>query len=418
MKMDPRELRIEDFDYTLPDERIARYPLADRAAAKLLHYREGEITEGQFRDLPQLLPTGTLLIGNSTRVIHARLHFPLSTGRTVEIFCLEPMAPEDYALSLSNTDGGVVWKCLIGGNRRWKSGTIDLPIKVAGVSASLTAERLERIENTFSVRFTWSGAGSLCFGEVLEAAGTIPLPPYLGREAEGEDRHRYQTVFADRDGSVAAPTAGLHFTPEVMARLGDRQIDFRTLTLHVGAGTFKPVTSPTLGEHVMHREFFTVPIDLLRRILQQVREGLPIVSVGTTSMRCLESLFYLGATGMLDGVWKRHLGQWVATEQRFSDVDPQPALAALIEHMEAAEQKSFTGYTELMLTPAARARMVDGLITNFHQPRSTLLLLVAAMVGEDWRKVYQHAERQGYRFLSYGDSSLLWRRSAGTEQRN
>ncbi|MGB3800904.1 MAG: S-adenosylmethionine:tRNA ribosyltransferase-isomerase [Lewinella sp.] len=413
MMIDPRELRIDDFDYPLPDDLIARYPLTDRAAAKLLYYHEGTVTDRHFRELPDLLPADTLLLGNRTRVIHARLHFPLPTGRTVEIFCLEPLLPTDYALSLSTTEGSVEWKCLIGGNRRWKSGAISLPVRYAGQNWELVAERLERLDNTFSVRFSWKGPRALSFGELLEAAGSIPLPPYLGREAEGEDSHRYQTVFADREGSVAAPTAGLHFTPEVMDRLSDKGVEFTTLTLHVGAGTFKPVTSPTLADHVMHREYFSVSVDLLRRMLQQLESKRPIVSIGTTSMRCLESLFYFGARGLTEGVWRGELGQWVATEDSLSRIDPIPALGALLHHLETTGSDAFTGYTQLMLTPASRPRVVDGLITNFHQPKSTLLLLVAAMVGDDWHKIYRHAQSSGYRFLSYGDSSLLWRRSAG-----
>ena len=416
MKTDPRQLQIEHYDYPLPDERIARYPLADRAEAKLLHYRHGTIDDRIFRELPELLPPGTLLIGNSTRVIHARLHFPLATGRSVEIFCLEPLLPADYAQSLSSTTGGVSWKCLIGGNRRWKKGRLALPVTLNGRTYPLYADRLERTDDSFTVRFDWDAPGEVSFGELLEAAGTIPLPPYLGRQAEADDRQRYQTVFAEREGSVAAPTAGLHFTPEVMDRLRKNDIDFRTLTLHVGAGTFKPVTASTLGDHVMHREYFSVSIELLRRIAEQINQGLPIVSIGTTSMRCLESLFYLGVRGQVDGDWSGDLGQWVATEERFTRIGVAPALGALIKKLEDEESESYTGYTQLMLTPAARARVVNGLITNFHQPRSTLLLLVAAMVGDDWRAIYRHALRSDYRFLSYGDSSLLWRRSAGTEQ--
>ncbi|WP_116107020.1 S-adenosylmethionine:tRNA ribosyltransferase-isomerase [Lewinella sp. IMCC34191] len=416
MKTDPRELRIDDFDYSLPDNLIARYPLSDRAAAKLLHYSEGVITDRHFRELPDLLPADTLLIGNRTRVIHARLHFPLPTGRTVEIFCLEPQQPVDYALSLSATEGPVEWKCLIGGNRRWKSGPISLPVTHAGHDYQLIAERLERVDNTFLIRFSWEGPQGISFGELLEEAGKIPLPPYLGREAEGEDNQRYQTVFADQEGSVAAPTAGLHFTPEVMENLSSKGLEFRTLTLHVGAGTFKPVTSPTLAGHVMHREYFSVSIELLRRIREQLASNRPIVSIGTTSMRCLESLYYFGARGLTDNDWRGELGQWVATQDSLSRIRPLPALAALIEKLEASDSETFTGYTQLMLTPASQPHVVNGLITNFHQPKSTLLLLVAAMVGDDWQRIYRHAESSGYRFLSYGDSSLLWRRSAGSNE--
>ena len=415
MITDPREMRIDDFDYPLPDQRIARYPLSDRAAARLLTYREGALANLRFSDLPAQLAPGTLVIGNRTRVIHARLIFPLPTGRSVEIFCLEPLEPEDYARSLSSVRGPVTWKCLIGGNRRWKAGPLELPVPVGGRTLRLSAERTERIDNTFAVRFDWDGGAAVSFGELIEAAGTIPLPPYLGRAAEGEDRHRYQTVFAEADGSVAAPTAGLHFTPEVMDALAERDIRFRTLTLHVGAGTFKPVTSPTLAEHVMHREFFTVDRELLAELEAQIAAGRPVVSVGTTSMRCLESLYYAGRAALREGQLSAEIEQWVAADTD-SGVATAPALRALIETLEAQGDTAFSGYTRLMLTPAAEVKVVDGLITNFHQPRSTLLLLVAAMTGDDWRRIYDHALHNEYRFLSYGDSSLLWRRRrAGAE---
>ncbi len=417
MKPEARDLRITDYDYPLPDERIARYPLADRSASRLLQYREGTLSDHRFVDMPSLLPPGSLLIGNQTRVIHARLRFPLDNGRTIEVFCLEPLEPHDYARSLGRTDA-VSWKCLVGGNRRWKAGTALLSLTVGDHPIELTARRGEQVDNTFVITFQWSGPAPLSFGEVLEAAGTIPLPPYLNREAEREDRDRYQTVFARREGSVAAPTAGLHFTPDVLEELRERGVDCRTLTLHVGAGTFKPVTADTLGGHVMHREYFSVPLDLLRALHQQVLAGRPILAIGTTSMRSLESLFYYGAHLLTDGGRDTVLDQWVATDARFFGVDAAPALSALIGSLEEAGRTEFNGYTHLLLTPAARIRVVDGLITNFHQPRSTLLLLVAAMVGEDWRRIYQHALANGYRFLSYGDSSLLWRtggQGAGAE---
>ena len=406
-------MRIEDFDYPLPDERIARYPLADRSGARLLTYTHGRITDRRFAELPELLPPGSLVVGNSTRVIHARLMFPLATGRSVEIFCLEPLEPTEYARSLSATDRSVTWKCLIGGNRRWKEGPLALTVTRGDRPTRLVARRGDRIDNTFAVTFSWEADPTLSFGEVLEAAGNIPLPPYLRRQAEGEDRHRYQTVFARRDGSVAAPTAGLHFTPDLMERLASAGVDFQTVTLHVGAGTFKPVTTPTLSDHTMHREYFTVDLTLLRRLEEQLRAGRPVVSVGTTSLRCLESLYYIGARGRVTGDFSAEVGQWVATESEITEVAPLPALAALIAHLEQNERGSLSGYTQLMLTPAARIRLADGLITNFHQPRSTLLLLIGAFVGEDWRGLYDHALASGYRFLSYGDSSLLWRRSAG-----
>ena len=417
MTPDARELRIETYDYALPDERIARYPLADRSQSKLLQYRQGNLTEHRFLELPRLLPTGSLVVGNQTRVIHARLHFPVGEGgKTVEVFLLEPLRPEDYARSLEST-AAVTWKCLIGGNRRWKSGPLQLPISVGDRPLTLSVRRGSRTENTFAVSFDW-GDPAVSFGEVVEVAGSIPLPPYLNRPAEIDDHARYQTVFAEREGSVAAPTAGLHFTPEILAELTAKGVDWRALTLHVGAGTFKPVTADTLGGHVMHREYFSVPLSLLQVLHQRLVDELPIVSVGTTSMRCLESLFYFGADLLLgseESARAAVLDQWTAHEPRYSAIDAAPALAALIDWVKREGRSEFTGFTQLLMTPAVLPRVVDGLITNFHQPRSTLLLLVAAMVGDDWARVYDYALRQDFRFLSYGDSSLLWRRGGGTQ---
>lgn len=314
------------------------------------------------------------------------------------------MEPSDYALSLSSCEP-VRWKCLVGGNRRWKSGRAELELPGGG---KLTAERLEKSDNAFVIEFAWTGTGGKSFGVVLDATGGIPLPPYLGRDAEEDDRRRYQTVFARREGSVAAPTAGLHFTPEVMDDLNNKDVDFRTLTLHVGAGTFKPVTSEELGGHVMHREFFSVSIGLLDRLIEQIEAGRPVVSIGTTSMRCLESLFYFGVKLLEGAELLTDLDQWVASSPAASRISTAPALRALKKHLVDGGKESFEGYTQLLLTPAVRPRVVDGLITNFHQPRSTLLLLVASVVGGDWRDIYDHALANDFRFLSYGDSSLLW----------
>lgn len=408
MPTDPRALRIDDFTYELPDERIARYPLVQRDQSRLLQYREGRISTHSFRDFPDLLPPGALVIGNETRVIHARLHLPVAgSERTVEVFCLEPLVPADYARSLGSTEG-VSWKCLVGGNRRWKTGEAE--IRHEGLR--LTVSRGERLANAFAVRFEWESDELLSFGEVLDLLGSIPLPPYLNREVEDEDAERYQTTYARREGSVAAPTAGLHFTPGLMRQMGERGIDWRTLTLHVGAGTFKPVTADTLGGHEMHREYFSVDTELIERLYEQLREGRPIVSIGTTSLRCLESLFYYGASLLGGGDLHSELDQWVATDDRYASVQPAPALRALYERLRADGRERFTGYTQLLITPAARLRVVDGLVTNFHQPRSTLLLLVAAVVGEDWREIYATALREDFRFLSFGDGSLLWRRGS------
>jgi S-adenosylmethionine:tRNA ribosyltransferase-isomerase len=414
MPINARELSIDAFDYDLPDERIARYPVAERDQAKQLVYQNGGISEGLFKELPDRLPEGTLLIGNKTRVIHARLFFPLAEGkRPIEIFCLDPLLPVDYAQSLG-ARSQVRWKVLIGGNRRWKRGALTLPLEIDGHTLSLEAVRGERQDNTFTVTFNWTTDGPpVTFGEVLAAAGTIPLPPYLGRSAEAADHDRYQTVFAKTEGSVAAPTAGLHFTPEVMANLAQRGIDWQEVTLHVGAGTFKPVDAPTLDGHTMHREYFTVTRAFVDRLLAQLESGQPVVSVGTTSLRCLESLFYLGAA-MANGRYPDpgspvEVDQWVAEDEAMTSIPPLNAIAALARHLADNNLAALSGYTQLLLTPFDTLQLADGLITNFHQPRSTLLLLVAAIVGDDWHKIYDYALAQDFRFLSYGDSSLLWK---------
>ena len=408
-----RRLRIVDFTYELPDERIARYPLADRSSAKLLQYKDGAISEHVFRDLPDLLSPGTLLVGNQTRVIHARLQFTLETGKPLEIFCLEPLEPTDYAQSLGSTEP-VVWKCLVGGNRRWKSGFIRQVFPHEGRELTLIVERRPHDAESFAITFGWKYAVPFSFGEVLEAVGTVPLPPYLDRPAEADDRQRYQTVFARQEGSVAAPTAGLHFTPEVLQALETKGIDFVPITLHVGAGTFKPVTAETLGDHVMHREYYSVTDTFIRRVGDQLMSGKPIVCIGTTSLRCLESLFYEGANMGQDDPWVAAKDQWVATREQFHRTSKQSAFTMLVDYLEATAEPGLSGYTRLLLTPESELRVADGLITNFHQPQSTLLLLVAAILGDDWRRVYDYALAQDFRFLSYGDSSLLWRRGART----
>ncbi|MEO0733586.1 MAG: S-adenosylmethionine:tRNA ribosyltransferase-isomerase, partial [Bacteroidota bacterium] len=362
--------------------------------------------------------------GNRTRVIHARLFFPLAEGkRPIEVFCLDPLEPVDHAQALG-ARSQVQWKVLIGGNRRWKRGELRLAIPVNGNNVSLFVERRERMDNTFRVAFRWEGGDpDLTFGAVLAAAGTLPLPPYLGRATEASDEDRYQTVFAKTEGSVAAPTAGLHFTPAVLEGLQKKQVGWAEITLHVGAGTFKPVSSPTLGGHEMHREYFTVNQELLEQLLERKRAGQPVVSVGTTSLRCLESLFYLGAacvTGKEDlaSAEPVRIGQWVAEDPSLTSVDVVTALSGLLDSLRTCGRAQLSGYTRLLLTPAAQIQVADGLITNFHQPNSTLLLLVAALVGDDWRRIYDYALAHNFRFLSYGDSSLLWQSASAVAPRS
>lgn len=419
MLLSARTISVESFDYDLPDERIARHPVAVRDQAKQLIYRGGdtELRSTVFAELPDNLPPGTLLIGNKTRVIHARLFFPLETGkRPIEIFCLDPLRPADHARNLGALSR-VQWKCLIGGNRRWKRGPLTLEVPIGNGNATLTAERVERNDTTFTVAFTWaSNVKGLSFGEVLEAAGTLPLPPYLGRGTEADDEDRYQTVFATTEGSVAAPTAGLHFTKEVMDRLKGKGIEWEEILLHVGAGTFRPVSSPTLGGHDMHRETFSVTRPFVQRLKEQYENGQPVVSVGTTTLRCLESLFCIGAElllGRRDPTDRRFsVGQWAFEEEAIRKAPLKESFAALSAMMHSQNLDVLGGGTEILLSPISGVHTVDGLITNFHQPKSTLLLLIAAIVGEDWRKIYQYAMEKDYRFLSYGDSSLLWTKKA------
>lgn len=428
MTLSARDLSISDFTYDLPDDRIARHPAPVRDEARQLVYRNGEISEGIFRDLAERLPEGTLLIGNRTRVIHARLHFPLAEGkRPIEIFCLEPISPVDYAQSLGARmvganagespvalrDAGegtkVRWKCLVGGNRRWKRGLLQLETLVNGLPISLSVERGERLDNAFDIAFSWSGgAPDLTFGEVLSAAGNIPLPPYLGRDTEADDHDRYQTVFAKTEGSVAAPTAGLHFTPEVMASLAAKNIEWAEVTLHVGAGTFKPVDTPTLGGHTMHREYFEVSRKMIARLIKQIESGRPVVCVGTTSLRCIESLTYISETGK--NLSDISVGQWVTEEENNIELNTLIRLQSILKEMDKSELNSISGHTGILLSPVSKINIADGIITNFHQPNSTLLLLISAFVGDDWKRIYEYALGNGFRFLSYGDSSLLWGR--------
>ena len=374
----------------------------------------GQFRVDPFRTLADRLPPGTLLVGNQTRVIHARLHFPLAEGkRPIEIFCLDPLLPVDHAQNLGALTR-VQWKCLIGGNRRWKRGQLTLKVPIEGSVVQLSADRVGRQGATFTVSFDWkSSSGEHTFGEVLEAAGTLPIPPYLGRDTEAADEDRYQTVFAKIAGSVAAPTAGLHFTPRVMDELTRKGIAWDTVTLHVGAGTFRPVSSPTLGGHDMHKETFSVTRQLIEDLLSHYRNGGPVVSVGTTTLRCLESLHCLGAELHLGrrrpGDRDYRVGQWAFEDAAVRNLPREASFAALASMMATEGLATLGGQTEVLLSSVSGVRAVDGLITNFHQPKSTLLLLISAILKEEWRAVYQIALAGDFRFLSYGDSSLLWR---------
>lgn len=407
----PHDIDINDYDYELPEERIAKYPLPQRDASKLLVYREGKPQHRPFGELPAELPNGSLLVFNNTRVIHARLKFVLPSGRPLEILCLEPLAPLDYQQNLSCL-GEVQWKCMVGGNRKWKSGEISNTIDTPSGPVQLIARREERLDGPYRISFTWNDS-NISFGELLAAGGIIPLPPYLNRDSESSDQDRYQTVYAKPEGSVAAPTAGLHFTEDVFAALDKKGIQRAYVTLHVGAGTFKPVTTDRLEEHDMHRESIFVQKTLVDQLVHTLKADSPVIPVGTTSMRTLESLYWLGArlvSGEEVPAGGFTIGQWEPYEFEASTYPTaEVAMEALQTYMQVRGLDLLEGFTQLLIAPGYPSRLVSGLITNFHQPRSTLLLLVSSLIGEQWKTVYAYAMEHDFRFLSYGDSSLLWR---------
>ncbi|WP_236668774.1 S-adenosylmethionine:tRNA ribosyltransferase-isomerase [Hymenobacter rubidus] len=413
MNPDPRQISIHDFTYPLPAERIAPEPLPDRAASRLLVSRDGVISDKTFRDLPGELPADSLLIFNDTRVVRARLLARRPTGGQVELFCLEPVAPHrSLELALQQT-GSCTWRCLIGNGRRWKAGPVRLEFATAdGQAATLHAERQTQEAGTALIAFRWTPA-ELPFAEVLRAAGHLPLPPYIDRPDTAADAVRYQTVYAAAEGAVAAPTAGLHFTSEILAELQEKGIQTGHITLHVGAGTFQPVKADRMADHPMHTEPILVTAALLRQLL--AHRPRPVLAVGTTSLRTLETLYWLGAGLLLQpnatapGSSELLVTQWQPYDMapEATQISPEEALTALLRYLEALGTDTLEASTRLLIAPGYRFRLVDGLITNFHQPESTLLLLVAALLGTGWRAVYEHALRHGYRFLSYGDSSLL-----------
>ena len=406
----PRDLAIHDFTYPLPASRIAPEPLPDRAASRLLVSRNGQISDKTFRDLPNELPAGALLIFNDTRVVRARLLAHRPTGGQVELFCLEPVVPHrSLELALQQT-GRCTWRCLVGNGRRWKEGPVTLEFQTPdGHTATLWAERQAQEAGTALIEFHWEPA-DLPFAEILRAGGHLPLPPYLGRLDTPADAIRYQTVYAATEGAVAAPTAGLHFTPELLAQLRLRGFETGHVTLHVGAGTFQPVKADHMAGHAMHTEPILVTAALLRQLL--AHRPHPVLAVGTTSLRTLESLYWLGV-GLLTTPQAEAnellVTQWQPYDMATAaaSISPEAALQALLHHLKLTGTDTLQASTRLLIAPGYQFRLVDGLITNFHQPESTLLLLVAALLGPGWRDVYEHALAHGYRFLSYGDSSLL-----------
>ena len=396
------DIRIEDYDYPLPEERIAKYPLERRDSSKLLHWDGEKLEDRIFSELPGLLPENSMLVCNDTKVVPARLHFQRSTGAHIEIFCLEPYAPNEYNLIFSATST-CRWKCIVGNVKRWKSDVLTLCNPGNDIEAGkigLEARLVEREGETSIVQFDWKDGSP--FSKVLEICGNIPIPPYLDRETEEIDRERYQTLYAKYRGSVAAPTAGLHFTGEVMDGIRQRGIDVETVCLHVGAGTFLPVKSSAVSEHVMHREPFVVTRRLLEKLLDEDRK---VTAVGTTSVRVLESLYYAGIRCIENGE-PSDIDQWMPYTEDWK-YSTGEALRAILSYMDAKGTDSISCGTKIIIVPGFRFRIADMLVTNFHQPQSTLLLLISAFTGGNWREIYDHALASGYRFLSYGDSSLL-----------
>ena len=398
------EIRIEDYNYTLPDERIAKYPLSERDASKLLCYKNGTPSENRFSDIASFLPEGAMMVFNDTKVVPARLHFQRETGAHIEIFCLEPVQPGEYVTMFEVTDR-CRWKCIVGNVKRWKSDTLYLynPDSDPAVSAmNLRADLVERTGETSIVEFSWDNGAP--FSRVLEICGSIPIPPYLNRDTEDVDLERYQTLYAKYRGSVAAPTAGLHFTERVLESIKERNIEIETVCLHVGAGTFLPVKSSLVSEHTMHREPFVVTLQFLKKLLE--RKG-RLVAVGTTSVRTLESLYYVGVKCLEKG-FPEDVCQWEPYQREYPWSFAE-AVSALVSYMEERGLLRIQLGTSIIIVPGYEFKVVDILVTNFHQPQSTLLLLISAFVRGDWKNIYDYALEHGFRFLSYGDSSILFR---------
>ena len=404
--MDTKHIQIKDFNYNLPDERIAKFPLAKRDNSKLLLYRHGEVTEDVFHNIAQYLPKGALMVFNNTKVIQARLHFRKETGALIEVFLLEPYMPADYE-QMFQTTGHCSWLCMIGNLKKWKEGTLKRTFDVKGKEVTLVAERKEDVHKSYRVDFSWD-ASDVSWAELLDAVGELPIPPYLNRETQESDKTTYQTVYSKVKGSVAAPTAGLHFTPEVLADIDRHGIDREELTLHVGAGTFKPVKSEEIQDHEMHTEYICVHRQTLEKL---IRHEAKAIAVGTTSVRTLESLYYKGVKleKTLDlSEEELHVCQWEPYENAVAKpITPIKAIENILAYLDKHGLSALHASTQIIIAPGYEYNIVKMLVTNFHQPQSTLLLLVSAFLHGDWRKIYDYALAHDFRFLSYGDSSLL-----------
>lgn len=399
------EIIIDDYNYDLPDEKIAKYPLSHRDSSKLLKYIDGNVSGHSFTDLPSILPDGAFMVFNDTKVVPARLHFQRPTGAHIEIFCLEPIMPQEYVTMFEVTDR-CRWKCIVGNVKRWKNDTLSLynPLEDEEIKEMrLCADLIERQGEASIVEFTWANGAP--FSKVLELCGSVPIPPYLNRDTEEIDLERYQTLYARFRGSVAAPTAGLHFTDAVLENIKSKGITVNTVCLHVGAGTFLPVKSSRVAEHTMHREPFVVTLTFLKGLLERTGK---VVAVGTTSVRTLESLYYVGV-GCIEAGQPSDVDQW-APYSRDYEYTTEESISALISYMESNGLNEIQLGTRIIIVPGFHFRVVDVLVTNFHQPKSTLLLLISAFVAGDWKRIYDYALANDFRFLSYGDSSVLFRR--------
>lgn len=400
----PKNISILDYTYDLPDYRIALHPLAERDASKLLVFKDGNIEQDVYKNIHDYLPAGSLLVFNDTKVIKARVRFQKPSGGVIEIFCLEPYEDINEYSSIMNKKVLVKWKCMIGGASKWKEGGLELKIKNAELRVALK----EKLPDAYVVEFSWLPP-ELSFAEILELAGDIPLPPYIKRKTETADKERYQTIYARDEGSVAAPTAGLHFTKDIFNRLTEKNIRSAFVTLHVGAGTFKPVKAATMLGHEMHAEWIDVGVEMIEDLLLQLNK--PIVAVGTTSLRTLESLYWIGVKTVLQPQVKElQLGQWEVYEEPFvnCNITTREALTSLLSWLKKNNTERLFTRSQILIAPGYSFKMVQAIITNFHQPQSTLLLLVAAATGDNWRKIYAYAMQNDFRFLSYGDGSLLF----------
>ncbi|HMG83767.1 MAG TPA: S-adenosylmethionine:tRNA ribosyltransferase-isomerase [Ferruginibacter sp.] len=408
--MHPKEYSIADFTYSLPDEKIAAFPLAQRDASKLLIYKNDTITESRYKQIADHLPNNSLLIFNNTKVIQARLLFQKPTGGNIEIFCLEPYEVLNEYTTVMNKTGSVKWKCMIGGVSKWKEGLLTKELKIKNEKLGIKAELIEKLSDAYVVKFSWVPE-QYSFAEILEFIGEIPLPPYIKRKPEDEDKERYQTIYAAHDGSVAAPTAGLHFTPEIFSSLQQKNIATDYVTLHVGAGTFKPVKAAIMQDHEMHAEWIDVSIATIHNIIANLANT--IVATGTTSLRTIESLYWLGVKTILDPAIiydKLIIDQWDVYDGPLANTNYSSgeALTALTIWMKKNNAERLVTKTQVLIAPGYKFKIAKILITNFHQPQSTLLLLVAAVIGDNWKKVYDYALQNDFRFLSYGDGSLLY----------